>query len=257
MKSKSAMKKNDWVGLSVSIGVHALLVLAFSLITVAASDEQPIGFIEVDFGPLAQGRPVERADETRPAPVEEPEAPEPEAEEPPAAAPPEDVKPVDLPDQPEPIVDEEVVDTPEAETIAPEEQNNPEEVVQPEPEPEPEPVRPLGGGAENGSAGENDGDPGAAADETKTAPFQIEGLNRVPVSTALPVYAEQRNAVISVRITVDPQGRIVRRIPLIKGSPALERAVMDALLRWRFNPLPPNAPQENQTGVITFRFRLE
>ena len=257
MKSKSAMKKNDWVGLSVSIGVHALLVLAFSLITVAAADEQPIGFIEVDFGPMAQGQPVERADETRPSPVEEPEAPEPEAEEPPAAAPPEDVKPVDLPDQPEPIVDEEKIDTPEAETIAPEEKNNPEEVVKPEPEPEPEPVKPLGGGAEDGAAGENDGDPGEAADETKTAPFQIEGLNRVPVSTSLPVYAEQRNAVISVRITVDPQGRIVRRIPLIKGSPALERAVMDALLRWRFNPLPPNAPQENQTGVITFRFRLE
>ncbi len=257
MKSKSDMKKNDWVGLGVSIAVHALVLLVLSVITMAAADEQPIGFIEVDFGPMAEGRPVERAPETRPAPVEEPEAPEPEAVEPPETAPPEDVKPVDLPDQPEPVVDEEVIDTPEAETIAPEEQSAPEEVAEPEPEPEPETVKPLGGGAVDGTAGASEGDPGEAADETKTAPFQIEGLNRVPVSTSLPVFAEQQNAVISVRITVDPQGRIVRRIPLIKGNPALERAVMDALLRWRFNPLPPNAPQENQTGVITFRFRLE
>jgi protein TonB len=32
---------------------------------------------------------------------------------------------------------------------------------------------------------------------------------------------------------------------------------MDALQQWRFNALPPAAPQENQTGTITFTFRLE
>ncbi len=65
------------------------------------------------------------------------------------------------------------------------------------------------------------------------------------------------NARIRVRITVNPDGRIVRRVPLLKGNPELEAAVMDALQQWRFNALPPGAPQENQTGTITFTFRLE
>jgi protein TonB len=77
------------------------------------------------------------------------------------------------------------------------------------------------------------------------------------VRAPLPRYAEKVNAVIRVRVTVDPQGRIVRRLPLMKGNPALEQAVMEALARWRFNALPPDAPQENQTGTITFAFRLE
>jgi protein TonB len=76
------------------------------------------------------------------------------------------------------------------------------------------------------------------------------------VQTVLPQYTEQVNAVIRVRITVAPSGRVTRRIPLIKGNPGLEQAVMNALLNWRFNPLPPNAPQEEQTGVVTFRFQL-
>lgn len=87
-------------------------------------------------------------------------------------------------------------------------------------------------------------------------PFQIEGLNRSPVTTPAPEYAERVNGLVRVRITVDPQGRIVQRVPLIKGNPGLEQAVMDALHSWRFNPLPPEAPQVNETGVITFRFRL-
>jgi protein TonB len=81
-------------------------------------------------------------------------------------------------------------------------------------------------------------------------------LNRTPVSTPPPIYAEKVNAVIRIRIVVDPQGHIVQRIPLIKGNARLEEAVMDALQNWRFNPLPPNAPQENQIGQVTFRFTL-
>ena len=50
---------------------------------------------------------------------------------------------------------------------------------------------------------------------------------------------------------------IVQRIPLLKGNPSLEKSVMETLSTWRFNPLPPNAPQEHQVGTITFRFRLE
>ena len=199
---------------------------------------------------------MRKAVETRPPQPEKPPEPVPEPEEKPAAAPPEDAKPVDLPDQPAPVVDEEKVKTPETDIIAPEKDKNPEPVNKPEPREETV-VKPLGGGAQEGKTGNADGDPGDGTADARTAPFQIEGLNRVPVSTTLPVYAAQVNAVISVRVTVDPQGRIIRRIPLRKGNPELEKAVLDALQRWRFNPLPANAPRESQTGIITFRFRLE
>jgi len=88
-------------------------------------------------------------------------------------------------------------------------------------------------------------------------PYKIEGLDREPERAPLPRYTEKVNARIRVQITVNPQGQIVRRIPLKKGSPKLEAAVMNALKQWRFNALPPGAPQENQTGTITFTFRLE
>lgn len=249
------MKKNDWIGLGASIGLHAALLLLFTFLTAAKPDQEQLGFVEVEFGPFAQGRPVQEAS------TESPDAAEEEVQQPqepaPEASAPEEAKPVDLPDEPDPIPDEDRVSTPETETISPEEQNNEAEVNKPEPEPDSRPIRPLGSGAVDGSTGSQSGSEGEGADEERSAPFEIEGLNRDAVYAPLPVYPERVNATIRVRITVDPQGRITRRFPLLKGNPALEQAAMDALQRWRFNPLPPNAPQEPQTGVVTFRFRLE
>lgn len=251
------MTNNDWIGLSISIAIHVLVVLLFGFVTIAASEPQTLGYIEVDFGPLSEGRPVRRAVETEPEVTEQRPDRNVDPQPKPPAAPPEEAKPVDLPDQPENIVEEEAVQAPETETISPEEQNNKADITADEPVPEQNAVRPLGGGSEEGTTGASEGDDGPGTDEQKTAPYSIEGLNRSPVFTALPVYAEKVNATIKVRVTVSPQGRIVGQIPLLKANAALEQAVMDALQNWRFNPLPPNAPQVNQTGTITFRFRLE
>ncbi len=250
------MKRDDWYGMGTSLLLHLLLLLAFGILSLGVSEPEPLGYIEVDFGPVAQGRQVQRAVEDQPATQEEPDPePEPEVEE--EVAPPEEAKPVELPDPPEEIIDEEQVQTPETETIAPVEQNNPAEVVEPEPQPETQPVKPLGGGTTDGDTGEPEGDPGPAEDEQKTAPFQIEGLNRSTVFAPLPGFAELVNADIKVRITVNPQGRVVRIFPIQKGNPALERAVRAALEKWRFNALPSNAPQVTQTGIVSFRFRVE
>lgn len=247
------MKRNDWYGLGSSLLLHLLLLLAFGIMNLGVSEPEPLGYIEVDFGPVAQGRQVQRAVEDQPATEDEPEEePEEEVEE--EVAPPEEAKPVELPDQPEEIIDEVKVEEPETETIAPVEQNNPAEVEEPEPVPEPEPVQPLGGGTSDGDTGEPDGDPGPAEDEQKTAPFNIEGLNRTTVYAPLPRNTEAANIAIQVRVTVDPQGRVIRIFPTQKGNPSLERAVRDALQRWRFNALPSNAPQVAQTGFVTFRF---
>jgi protein TonB len=251
------MKKDDWIGLGASIAAHAVLLFLMTFLTAATPETEQLGFVEVELGPLTEGRrvqqaPIETPDVAEDRPIEEPV--EPEIEE---ASPPEEAKPVDLPDQPEEIVDEDVISSPETETVSPEERNNPEEVRKTEPDEASQPIRPLGSGAPDGDSGAESGDEGEGADEEQAAPFQIEGLDRNALFSPLPVYREKVNATISVRITVNPQGRIVQRLPLLKGNPSLEQAVMEALADWKFNPLPPNAPQEAQTGVVTFHFRLE
>lgn len=250
------VKDSDWYGLGATLLLHGALLLLLALMNVGATEPEPLGYVEVEFGPIAEGQPVQRAVETQPEAPEEAE-PEPETPPEPRAAPPREARAVDLADQRTDVRDEEQVQTPETETISPTTQNEPAEREEPEPRPEPRPaVEPLGG-ATDGDAGADRGTPGPAQQEQRSSPFQIEGLNRNPVYAPLPTYAEKVTATISMRITVDPQGRITAMTPVRKGNPALERAVRAALDRWRFNPLPRNAPQQAQTGTVTFRFVVE
>lgn len=242
------MQKSDWIGLATSLGFHALLLVAFAFMTAMKPQPRPLGFIEVEFGDFARGRPVQAAPEETQAEAEPAETtpttpPETEPnEEPPAE---EQTQPVDVPDQEAEVTDEENVPPPDEEKIPPQTEDEPVKKEQQEEN------------TSTNSSGADEGDPGEGTTEQKTAPYNIEGLNRDPLFSPLPRYAEKVDATIRVRITVDPRGRIVQRVPLLKGSPELEQAVMEALQRWRFNALPPGVPQENQTGVITFRFRLE
>ena len=229
------MKRNDWIGLLTSLVIHALVLLLLAFKHVQLTQVPPLGFIEVELGPWAEGRPVQQSEQPRPneaAPEPQPETPQEET-----AALPEKTRPVELPETP-PVQEEERINEPEETRVAPEPQNNPAEVKKPE-------------------AGAATGNEGEGQEDQRSAPYLIEGLDRTLVQAPLPVYAEKVNAIIRVRIVVDPQGRVVQAIPLLKGNPALERAVLEALRRWRFNPLPPGVPPENQTGTITFRFRLE
>ncbi len=251
------MTRSDTIGIVTSLFIHALLGVFFMMIKTDPNVSEQIGFIQVDFGEFSEGRPVQKAvDNLTQREIPTPE-PEPEIEDPPAPADPEVSKPVDLPDAPEVVNEEPPISTPETEieAIQPEDPEEDKEID--EEEEQPRPVKPLGSGSVDGNAGDEEGTQGDAADEAKAAPFQIEGLNRTPVRVVRPAYSEKVNVTIRVRVTVNPRGEIVQQIPLLKGNPALEQSVLKALQSWRFNPLPPNVPQENQTGTITFRFRLE
>mgnify|MGYP001454435959 CR=1 FL=1 len=238
------MDRSDWIGLSTSLGVHAALLVLFALMTGLRPEPQPLGFVEVEFGEFAEGRPVQATPEPQEEPASEATEPQTEPEEPQEEPQAEaQTEPVDLPD-------EEVEDP---ETVSPQD----EETIPPEPQPEEEQAPQQEENTSTAEAGAESGDDGEGSTEERSAPYNIEGLDRDPVYAPLPQYAEKVDATIRVRVTVDPRGEIVQRIPLMKGNPALERAVMEALQRWRFNALPANAPQENQSGVITFRFRLE
>lgn len=237
------MTTSDWIGAGLSVGLHVLLALLFWTLTASTPPPQQLGYVEVEFGDFQAGQPVDATEavEEAAAPEAETETPEPETEPEEAAEP--ETEPVDLPEEEEPS----------EETVPPEE----EQAEPPETEPQPELDQAADEQEPSEEPGDATGDPGEGATEEASAPYNIEGLDRDPEFAPLPEYAANVNARIRVQITVNPQGRIVRRVPLIKGNPQLEAAVMDALQRWQFNPLPPGAPQENQTGTVTFTFRLE
>lgn len=252
------MTRSDMIGMVSSLFIHALLLLLFLVIKQEPKVSDRIGFIQVDFGSFSEGRPVQEApDQQQQVEQQQPE-PEPEEEAPPAPEDPEVSKPVDLPDVPELATEEPPISAPETEieAIKPEEPEE-EEQIEEEDKEEPKTIKPLGSGAVDGNSGAETGDQGDAADEDKAAPFQIEGLNRTPVRVVRPVYTDKVNVTIRVRVTVNPKGEIIQQIPLLKGNPRLEQSVLKALQDWRFNPLPPNVPQENQIGTVTFRFQLE
>jgi protein TonB len=239
------MTRTDWIGLTASVLLHVGLALLAATLTASRPQPQQLGYVEVEFGEFSAGQPVDATEtvEEEAAPEAQEETPEPETEPEESAEEPQ-TEQVELPE----------ADDPPEEEVPPTE----EEAEPPETEPQPERETIADQQEPSEEPGENEqGDPGEGATEQASAPYNIEGLDRDPERAPLPAYTEQVNARIRVRITVNPEGRIVRRIPLIKGNPKLEAAVMDALQQWKFNSLPPGAPQENQTGTITFTFRLE
>ena len=91
--------------------------------------------------------------------------------------------------------------------------------------------------------------------------YSIEGAasSRRVLTEVRPDYPEGLNkeVVIKIRFTVLPNGTIGEMVPVLKGDQTLEDLTMNVFRQWRFNPLPPDLPQEPQSGVITFRYLLK
>ncbi len=66
-------------------------------------------------------------------------------------------------------------------------------------------------------------------------------------------------AVVRFRITVLPNGFLKDDLEMVQtsGYRELDREVYDHLIRWQFEPLPPQLPQVEQSGVISFNFSLK
>lgn len=84
---------------------------------------------------------------------------------------------------------------------------------------------------------------------------------RKVLSSALPSYpewarAKNVEAEVVIRFFVSAEGRVRDRLILERtsGYPELDRLSMEAIKRWTFVPL--SGAQEDQWGIITFRFRL-
>ena len=67
-------------------------------------------------------------------------------------------------------------------------------------------------------------------------------------------------AVIRLHLTVLPNGLLREndlQLEQTSGYRELDRVVYDALVQWEFEPLPPEVPPVDQSGVITFTFSLK
>jgi len=99
-----------------------------------------------------------------------------------------------------------------------------------------------------------------ATESSGQTPYQIEGqaASRTVVYKVIPQYPEnlQKQAMIKIRFTVLANGHVGEMIPVIKSDAQLEKITLDALRQWQFNPLPAEAPQHVERGVITFRYLL-
>jgi TonB family protein len=61
---------------------------------------------------------------------------------------------------------------------------------------------------------------------------------------------------IELRFWILPNGAVGRVVPVKKSDPRLEAIAMSYLRHWRFNPLPSDSRQDEQWGVIPFKFRI-
>jgi TonB family protein len=64
-------------------------------------------------------------------------------------------------------------------------------------------------------------------------------------------------AEIELTLWVLPSGIVDRVVPSVKGDTELERIAVRYLKQWRFDPLPKDQPQVEQSGTIPIKFRLQ
>lgn len=115
------------------------------------------------------------------------------------------------------------------------------------------PLQPSTGNT-RGSELEGEGDSGFGFD----LDFGGKGKRRI-YSFILPEYPEgvSKEIDVKLRFTILPDGSVGRIFPLIKADARLELAAINSLRQWRFEPLPRNSQQIEQTVVITFPYRLQ
>lgn len=61
---------------------------------------------------------------------------------------------------------------------------------------------------------------------------------------------------LELRFWILPNGVVGRVVPVKKTDPRLEALAINYLRHWRFTPLPSGGPQDEQWGIIPFKFRI-
>jgi len=119
-----------------------------------------------------------------------------------------------------------------------------------------------GTGTGNGSGNFNGNGIGTGGDGNGGFGFELDfggrGKRRI-YSYFLPAYPEGVSKEIDLRLrfTILPDGTVSKIVPLIKADARLESSAINSLRQWRFEPIPTNMKQMEQTVVITFPYRLQ
>jgi protein TonB len=114
-------------------------------------------------------------------------------------------------------------------------------------------------------AGVDRGEPGRSGEERQSAEpargSELDGGLR-PLKQVQPEYPprlrrEGREGWVRVRLTIDREGRVMdARVLESQGGGAFERAVMDVIDQWRFDPPRRNGQPVRARAAKTFRFQL-
>jgi protein TonB len=85
-----------------------------------------------------------------------------------------------------------------------------------------------------------------------------KGKRRI-YSYSLPAYPPGVNKEIDIRLrfAILADGTVGTIFPLTKADTQLENAAINSLRQWKFEPLPKNQAQGEQTAVIVFPYRLQ
>lgn len=241
------MSRKDWIGLSLSVSTHALLLLALSFVLAKPAPTPQFGYIDVDLGPLqapdpgidtSQDDPTEDAQTsgaTDLAPVEE-------AIDDPASAPPPEIDEAETVEQ---------VDSPSSSTEGLTDASD--DVL----------LRPQNNVQSLTSKGSTGGNQATAQDPLEgqgpgaQSLYNIQGelLNRSLLrSDPMPRNVESVRGRMTVQLVVSPSGQVTGVVPIRRISPAVDREVLNAVRQWVFQPLAGNVPQQSQRGTIEFIF---
>ena len=254
------MSRNDLIALSVSLGVHALLLLlGLSAVFTFGKElvpEQDIRMVEIEFGPSPVRPVVEGPPEAAPegAASDARTQPEPPRPAPPAAS------PVRVPERPRatpprpspPIARAPQADTPPRRPSPPSPRRDPE----PTPTPPQQPRTTTGNGSSDGPSANDgpstDGD-GRGSGGTAEREVGFQFGNRDWNCPAIPP-ADGASGRIEFVLTFAPNGRYVSARPTRRNA-ALEAHVRRYLSGCRADPLPPNAAQRNDRVSAGFTVR--
>lgn len=265
-------KKNQKIGLSVSIGLHLLILALFFLILAWKEPNPPLPEygIELNFGLDNTGsgetQQPQRTEVVEEKPVEEVEEPQEveeitENQEPEAEEPVEEVveEPTEVQPEESPAEVEEVV-KPQPQTITkpePKTEITPKEVVKEEPNKETTAANQGDDVNKAGDKGKEEGKIDARAiygakGTDRGASLQMTGWNWDYIPR--PDDKSSENGIITFQITIDDEGYVVRVVTLEKTvSPEVERIYREEVEKLTFSRTADNLkPAPTSTGKITF-----
>ena len=287
-KLQEEERKNDRISAIITFFITLVLVALMVIWKAWRATVPPPGEVyevvgAIDFGDLREGsKQINTLDKSRvdPAPVPKPKAkPVKQAEVAETTPQPDPIitnpepSPVKQPDTP-PKEEPDPTPPKPAETVIPEEKPQPEETPNDnqteetesttESKPDPSPSN-KPSGANQGNKDEGVGNQGTPDIKTLDPDGLYsfgEGLGggasrRRPLALPKPVYNVQEEGDMVFEFIIKPDGTVANARPKgVATKPGLVNAGRNAIRKWRFTKLPPNAPQVNQRVTVTIKFRL-